>query len=201
MEHLQGHQVHERHGAPLVDVNDASLSRACAQRGAASHRNPVAVHLGPVELFKKKLCLSDGLLTSLKVKPCLHSQYISKGPDTNFKRETQAAGGLIDQALMRSSGRAAARRRRRARPPARARAGVHTGRGGERHTPVPVRSHSPKEIPRPKPSDSLPQSQTTIHMPMAPCTQHTCLRPCLRRPVPGCGRTADCGPRRTLALL
>ena len=74
-----------------MDVNDASLSRACAQRGAASHRNPVAVHLGPVELFKKKLCLSDGLLTSLKVKPCLHSQYLNRlRPiiDINFKNDS-----------------------------------------------------------------------------------------------------------------
>ena len=135
--------------------------------------------MGPVELFKKKLCLSDGLLTSLKVKPCLHSQYLNR---LRHKFQTRDAGGWRAD----RSGSHAELGPGRGAPPApraaagaRARAGVHTGRGGERHTgpgsiTLAKRNSSPKTL-------GLITSKSN-HNPHGPCT---CLRPCLRRPVPG----------------
>ena len=91
--------------------------------------------MGPVELFKKKLCLSDGLLTSLKVKPCLHSQYLNR---LRHKFQTRDAGGWRAD----RSGSHAELGPGRGAPPApraaagaRACAGVHTGDGEERGTP------------------------------------------------------------------
>ena len=107
--------------------------------------------MGPVELFKKKLCLSDGLLTSLKVKPCLHSQYLNR---LRHKFQTRDAGGWRAD----RSGSHAELGPGRGAPPApraaagaRARAGVHTGRGGERHTgpgsiTLAKRNSSPKTL-------------------------------------------------------
>ena len=89
MEHLQGHQVHERHGAPLVDVN-ASLSRVRRVQCSPSRRpqppRAGAVH-GPVEL-----CLSAGLWTSQSIIPQLKKPCSPECESTGESAHVNARG-------------------------------------------------------------------------------------------------------------